>query len=446
MHHLPERRLSSVSSELASSLVPLVVSERTALGFYRALCARFDVDPTGADSDYGPIEAWLPEGFIRWDRAIASMDYKHLRLVIHENPSFLATFACSAECEGESSIFDAFPDPVAGGVRKPVLPGMLIAPRTYRTVWTLTSPMHHGADEKTGNVNLFRRHRAVDARTGEHAYVPFMSGNAVRGLLRDMVFRRYLELLGLKPEELPRERVHALFAGGNVEAGADTAGVNLDVRRRARGLCPPFDLLGGCIDQQIMGGNARIHDAVLVCRENAWQVHEAVAPEMGLDDFAASLPEAAELTQLRLGTRHAHKEWEGADGVQMIFNTELLISGTQMVHSFQVYGLSGVSEVTGACFADLLNDFREHGVVGAAAARGMGLVAFDPYQPGDGAPPLPDPRAYLEYVEANRETMREWALRLAEPSPPPKAEKPGKGAKGKGKPRAEESSTEDAAQ
>lgn len=446
---LGAQRYSSVSSELSNALIPLVVSERSCLAFFRALCTRFSVEATGGPDDYGPIELWMPTGRLRWDRALAAIDYADLRLVIHENPGFLATFACSSTRDmdedllrSEYEAFDAYPEPTRGGRARLQLPAQLIRPRSFRTVWTLTSPMAHGADEKSGNVNMFRRHRVIDALTGQHAYVPFIAGNAVRGMLRDMVMGRWLGLLGLQASDIPPARAHALLAGGNVEAGVDTGTVRVDVRRRARSLCPPWDLLGGCTDQQIMAGRARIHDAVLVCRENAWAVHQALGVETkDIEAWAETLPEAAELTQLRLGTRHAHRELEDSGGSQMIFNVELLLAGTQMVHSFQVFSLDGVDPVTASCLSDLLEDFGAHGVVGAQNARGMGLIAFDPYQPGPGTPELPDPTIYLRYVEEHTDAMREWAMMRGEPDAPlPK----GRGAaRGRGKAKPTEASEAD---
>jgi hypothetical protein len=412
-------RFRSLSSELADCLVPLVVSERSALAFYRALCARFSVDATGGDGDgqgWGPVEAWLPEGRLRWDRLLAAIDYRHLRLVAHENAALLATFACAPEAEGEDAVFAAFTEPATGASYRPTLPGTLIQPRSYSTVWTLTSPMAHGADEKTGNVTLFRRHRVKDALTGEHCYVPFVSGNAVRGLWRDMVMGRWLRLLGLSASDIPPARAHALLAGGAVDKGADTAAVNVDVRRRARQLCPPWDLLAGCTDQQIMAGRARVHDATLVCRETAWLVRPIVAPTLPLADFAASLPESSECTTLRLGTRHAHRDVAESDGSQMIYNSELLIPGSQMVHSFQIWGIDSVDPVTQGCLSDLLEDFRDVGTVGALASRGAGLIAFDRYQSGPGTPALAPATVYLGHVEQHRAEMIEWAMMRGEPA------------------------------
>lgn len=421
-------RFQRLPAELADALVPLVVSERSMLAFYRALCARFGVDATGGDSEYGPIEAWLAEGRIRWDRACAALNYDDVRLVIHESPDFLATFACDSSAEGESEMFDAFPDPSAEGSYRPRLPTELIAPRSYRAVWTLTSDMHHGADQKSGNVNLFRRHKVFDPLRGRHCYVPFLSGNAVRGLWRDMVMGRWLSLIGLKSTDLPTERAHSLLAGGAVDQGADTATVNNPVRKRARELCPPWDLLAGCTDQQIMSGRARVGDSVLVCRENAWRVREAVGHGAELEQFAASLPESVEMTKLRLLTRHKHADIANSDGVQMLVNHELLVQGSQMVHTVQLWGIDGVNEVTQSCLADLLSDFRSVGSVGAGAAHGFGSIAFDRYDRGEGAPELPSPSVYLDYVAERRAEMVEWAMRSAEP----KAPEP-KGGKGKRK-------------
>lgn len=427
--NMPDHRYNSLSSEMEDALIPLVVSERSALAFYRAFCARFAIEVSASGDSRWPIEVWLPEGRIRWDQTLSAMDYRDVRLVIHENPQMLVTFAFLSPCEGEDATFDAFPDPLPAGSYVPTLPGMIIAPRSYRTTWTLVGPMAHGADVKSGNVNLFRRHRVTDALTGQLADVPFMAGNAVRGLWRDMIMTRWLEMIGLKSTELPPARAHALFSGGAVEKGADTAAVNLPVRRRARELCPPWDLLAGCTDQQIMSGLARVHDAVLVCRENAWMIHKAIGRTDSVETFASSLDEACSRTWLRLGTRHAHREFAESDGQQMLFNTEHLIVGTQMFHSFQIFGTNGVSDVTASCLADLLNDFREYGTIGAGGSRGFGLIAFEPYQPGDGAPALPNPSIYIDYVAKRREEMRDWAMMRNEPAPPEKKPAKGKGRK-----------------
>jgi len=404
-----EHRYSSLSGELASSLIPLIVSEKSPLGFYRAFCTRFDIDPTGGDSEYGPVEAWLPEGRIRWDRALAAMTIANMRVVVHENPDFLATFARERDVE-DDTLFACFPDPVETGGFRLELPKSLLLPRGWVSVWTLVSPMHHGADEKHGNVQLFRRERAHDPLTGKPSYVPFLSGNGIRGLWRDLVMGRHLQLLGLKATDIPPARAHAILAGGVVDKGADSATVNNVLRTRARDLCPPWDLIAGCTEQQVMSGRARVGDAMLVCRENAWKVREAIAQAVPLADFAASLPSCVEMTTLRIGTRQAHRDVEPLGDVQMLFNIEVLCAGNQFVHTIQLYSLDGVSPVTASCFAYLLREFLEIGFVAAGSSHGHGQIATDGYIARPGTPELPSPDLYLEAVERRHDEMIEWLM------------------------------------
>lgn len=411
----PERlgrdRYNSRSGEIEDMLLPCVRAANTCLGFYHNFCARFDVSASGGDSEWGPIEAWFPEGRMRWDQVLGAIEYQDLRLVVHEAPEFLATFAtCRDEIAGEDDQFEQFPDPTRQTGYKPKLPEHLIQPKCYRTIWTLTSPLHHGADEKHGNVQLFRTKRSHDPLTGTATYVPFVAGNAVRGVLRDIMMGDWLHKHGLKATDIPPFRAHSLLAGGNVDKGSDGAKVNNAVRSKIRRLCPPWDLFAGCIEQQIMQGRARIGDATLICRENAWKTYEAVNPGVSLTEWAASLPEACTMTSLRLGTRHKHADIPESDGIQMLWNTEVLTEGYQMLHTLKVWCLDGVAPVTASCLSHLLMRFREMGDVAAGAAHGFGSIAFDPYVPGPGAVALPGPDQYLGFVESNKEEAIEWLM------------------------------------
>ena len=421
-------RRRTIGAELTGALVPLSVSERSTLGFVRALCTRFEIDVTGWGGACAKIpRSFVPAGLpvidhadatdthaiVRWDIVATAIDFGALRIALNENPALFATFATEPEAEGEDAIFAMGPTRETGKVWTATLPGQMVTPRAFRTVWTLVSPLAHGHDEKHGNVILFRRERAVSPVTGEQYLAPFMAGNAVRGMMRDQIVGRMLKLLGMTAAELPPNRAHALLAGGSLEAGADSGNVNVAARRAARAACPAWDLFAGCIDQQIMRGLLRMHDATLVCRENAWKLHAQLAPmvdgrALTVEEFADALPVADDLTQLRLATRHAHKDLEGSDGSQMIFNTEVILAGAQWAHSFQIIGMDGVSELALSCMADLLAEFRADAFVGAANARGFGRIAFDPYAPGAGETPLPDPAIYQRWVADNADTMRAW--------------------------------------
>lgn len=427
---LPAARRRTIGRELTDALVPLSVSERSTLGFVRALCTRFEIDVTGWGGACAKIpRSFLPEGLpvvdhcdatethaiVRWDIACTAIDFGAMRIALNENSALFATFAIEPEAEGEEAIFAIGSTRSNGPTWTATLPGQMVTPRAFRTVWTLVSPLAHGHDEKHGNVILFRRERAVSPVTGEQYLAPFMAGNAVRGMMRDQIVGRMLRLLSMTAAELPPARAHALLAGGSIEAGADSGAVNVAARRVARATCPAWDLFAGCIDQQIMRGLLRMHDATLVCRENAWKLHAQLAPKVNgraltVEEFAAALPVADDLTQLRLATRHAHRDLEGSDGSQMIFNTEVILAGAQWAHSFQIIGLDGVSELAMSCMADLLAEFRADAFVGAGNARGFGRIAFDPYTAGAGETPLPDPAIYQRWVAEHAAEMRAWLM------------------------------------
>jgi hypothetical protein len=441
---LQEHRRRNLRKEISDALLPLAISTRSPAEFLSTFATRLEINLSGGGfldvhGDAGkapPVYAIIPRRFLpreiaeiarhpassethavlQWNAAARLIDFGAMRMLINESPDRFVTFAFSPEQEGEEEFVEYSRG--AAEIVEPwtaQIPANLISPRCYRTVWQLLSPLAHGHDVKTGNVTMFRRERTVCPRAGSQALRPMFAGNAVRGMLRDRVMGRQLRLLGIRSTELPPERAHALFAGGSIDKGADGSAVNLKARRVARASSPAWDLFAGCIDQQIMRGVLRMHDALLLCRENAWILYEQLHPMRGAarlsyDEFQASLQPADNLTQLRLATRMAHREFEGAEGSQMIFNTEVVLAGAQFAHSFQLIDLDGVSELAASCMADLLEDFRDDAFVGAKNAAGLGRIAFDAYEPGDAALALPSPELYRRWIAEHAEEVRAWLM------------------------------------
>ena len=410
-------RAREFGRELADALMPLAVSQRSTLGFFEAVCNRWDVDPTGSDAG-GPLEAWTPRGRLRWDRALSRVSIEHLRMVIHENPAFLAQFAVTwNDTEEEDGADDALLASFGTETHERTTPHVYVdpgsaattvVPSSYRAVLTSTSEMHHGADEKHGNVALFRRKRVFDRVIGEYVMHPFVAGNSVRGGWRDLIMDRALSLVGLTTKDLAPSTAQSLFAGGTIKSGADTAKNNNALRWKLRELLPAWDLFAGCLDDQMMAGRLRVNDMIPACRETAWLVRDALAPGADMLAFRESLPAAQELTTLRLLNRLAHREFGESDDIQMLVNTELAVSGTQWIHSVRVGGLDGVSLVVQACLADLLEEFRETGAqVGAGGARGYGLHALSGYVRTGKYGALPPPDPYLEHCEKHRDAIRD---------------------------------------
>jgi hypothetical protein len=425
-----KHRSDRLPAELGANLLPIALGASSTLQFFSDLCERFSVEPSAIPGPDGTRSLMVffraTRERIEWTRLLAcpAMALDLVREALRESPELYATFATGRPSEDPEDDDRLWEDLAAQPAQTHVAhaadmpaPDRMIPTPLWAAVLTLTSPLAHGADSKSGNINLVRREPVVDPLTGRRSEVPFLAGNALRGQMRDLMMLRYLALLGLAPEEIPPGVAHALLAGGSIEAGADTLGVVLSVRRALRTNCPPFDLVAGCPPgQPPMAGILSVHDALLVCRENAWRLHPFLArPGETPAALAARLSPADTLVTTRQSIRQSHRELPGADGSQMIMQTEVILAGAQMVHALR-YKPEGVrSELSGSCLADALEFLARGGLTGARTSSAFGTFVTEGWLPRHGAEPLPDASIYHEWIRSRRDELRAWVLAGAYP-------------------------------
>lgn len=404
-----------------------------------ALAARWDVSLAGdAESEY-PLAAWLPEGWVPWHVACHAVRRQDLSDLVQDG-SFLATFATSPPSDDDEELLKIEHPAAVTNPWMPDLPRNPIRPARYTAVLTSTSELHHGSDEKDGNVARFRTERYIDVLTGRETVLPFVSGNAWRGQVRDLLALDLCKRLGIEPKDLPPQVAHSLFSGGNIESGSVSSGVNVAYRRELRRLVPIIDVLGGVHSNDPMDGILRASDAVPVCREAAGLIVYDLAPEVAAEGIAAvrawstRLPWCEDLYGTRQLVRHGHKDFEGERG-QMLVRTQTILAGARWV---QHVGLAAkdriINPVTVAAARHAMALFCQSGAIGAGNARGLGQFITDGYV-FSGADPGPDPSVYHAHVEAHRQEIIDVLMGVsmgASPdAPAPKADKGGKGAKGK---------------
>jgi hypothetical protein len=432
-------RARRLSEELADSMRALAVASRTTMEFVTRFADRFHItlgDVTVTNAEGGdrtlrcvhaavpmtlagelPGKEWEGKKLATWAMTARHIDFEALRVAVFDGPAFFVTFAQAKPSEHDLDYFRPAHE-TQGRPWEGVLPGEdMQSPRQHRTWIQIVSPFAHGHDEKAGNVVLFRRQRQVDPFTGEQTMVPVFTGNAMKGIWRDMLFGRMMRLLNVDPTTLPPSRAQELFAGGTIAQGADGASNNLAARRKARAVVPGVELLGGCIEQQILSGALRVHDCTLLCRENAWKLYRLLKPKdpvgalLTYEEFRSSLRPADDLTSLRLGVRHAHRDLPGSENdVQMLWNTEHLLPGSRLFHSLQLLPLVQMGTLAKSCMADLLSEVSDVGMLGAQTSRGYGQVSTLGYQPAEGAEPLPSPDEYQNYLTSHRAEVVEWLM------------------------------------
>jgi hypothetical protein len=419
-----EHRHGNLARELGNCLLPTALGATSAAQWFADLCDRFAVDAMAVSSDGGearPLAVFFPASreLIEWHRLIAgpALGIDAVREAFRESPDLYATFATTRAAddpEDDEQIWrDLAAQPLAEHTAAPLDlpdPAKLIPTPLWAAILTTVAPLAHGADSKAGNVNLIRREPIIDPLTGRRVEVPLLAGNALRGQLRDLMMLRYLDLVGLTPEEIPPAMAHALLAGGSIESGADSVAIVLGVRRAWRSMCPPWDLIAGVVPgQPPMAGIFSTQDVVLVCRENAWRVHPYVArPGETVGDLAARLPPCDTLVTTRQSVRQAHRELEGAEGSQMLMQTEVLLAGAQMVHTFRYKPEATPSQLSGSCLADALDVIAHGGLTGARTSTAFGAFRTDGWHPRMGAAPLPDPQIYVDWTREHGDEIRAW--------------------------------------
>jgi len=240
------------------------------------------------------------------------------------------------------------------------------------------------------------------------AWVPYLSGNALRHRCVRMPGGRYLvERLRLAGK-LSLEQLNFFFHGGNLteSTGRENTARIVEMYR----LFPFLRLLGGCLPDQVLSGSLHAWRGTLFCRENA-TVIKALLPEEWTTDGVRFHPAQSFISAYQYTRSDAEKTTpdllpKGAVKTQsnlMIFSGQAVMRGAAFLHGFAVLHPSPLE--LGALLHSLLL-WAAHGTIGGQAARGHGKLKT--YLLGDDPARADAVLAYLDHVEANADQAREW--------------------------------------
>ena len=236
---------------------------------------------------------------------------------------------------------------------------------------TCETPLAHGADGKAGNATLFRRIDVL-ATNGAHMNLPYYSGNAVRGQMRDLLADHFLTALGL-PADRSKPAValwffYALYSGGALEEKSDATkalkkqmgdngAIRADGIRAFRDNLPALSLLGCALGNRVLPGHVQFADLRPVCRE--WGQGET--------------PVADLLTWEFLTRREDHEDHAEHHG--MIANTECLRTGSVLEGGVDMD--SAMPEIERSALGCGLALLAKRGMLGAENRRGLGRVRME---------------------------------------------------------------------
>lgn len=275
--------------------------------------------------------------------------------------------------------------------------------RTLRIdgVATALSSISHGG-ETTGTVANLRREKIVGA-DGVPVDVPVLSGNALRGVLRDHAAAVFHRALG--SPELPVQVFHLLWSGGSLAKAGSGHVLGSRQLAEVRRLVPLVSLFGGSGAGKIIEGKLRVGKLMPVCAETAHLLPEDIA---GAEHSIWEMTQIEEFTRRDDSKRdqlhpaiagfglsaltadtdgtllavapHQQAVEAGVDGPaqQMRYGVETLAAGTRL-HWWIT--LADVTDVEVALFAAAVDAWQNAGgAVGGRAATGHGRLRLDAHQ------------------------------------------------------------------
>lgn len=296
---------------------------------------------------------------------------------------------------------------------------------------TAISSIAHGS-HTAGTTQIMRRERFVTP-DGSVEDVPVISGNAVRGILRDHSAHVFWRALG-RPE-LPMPLFHALWSGGSLAKAGSGNVLSSTQLARLRSLVPHISLFGAAGGGRIIEGKLLIGKMVPIVTETAHVVPSellsgkelSVWEHIQIEEFSrmddakrASLAPAIMSATPKHGTEQGAllapevepDEKRQGPAQQMRYGVETLISGTRLHWWMQ---LQGVTDLEVDMFRAALDSWIATGAhLGGRAATGHGRLAMQLDAWASTAPaitsgsPLPEDQDLLvKHVETNREQVLE---------------------------------------
>lgn len=224
-------------------------------------------------------------------------------------------------------------------------------------------------------------------------WIPLIAANGIRGSMRRVVMRHFLESIGIEKGKYGVEKTmyHQLMTGGNITGRP--AFEDIELREKYIKLCPMAGLLGSAIGTMTIQGNLKVCDLRPECKEHGtgsesfWQY---ISRDFGTRMDTSKVEKDIDVTGKPAAAKSAN---------QMIYSYETLATGTPFTGMFV---LTSTCPVQVSAFWFFIRMWKDYGYVGGKSAVGKGLLDIDVEIPA-GAEDL-----YLQTIQENREAALEF--------------------------------------
>lgn len=233
-----------------------------------------------------------------------------------------------------------------------------------RIRYTMRAPVSHiGETASTGTI--FQTVLTKDGR------LPVITGNSMRGTLRDCSAIDLLETVGCTVE---KEAFNILFSGGNING---TMKNDVDKAKQVRNLFPNVSLLGGGLGDMIMQGKLIAGNLYPVCVETEEMLGEdanGVSWRSLIDEIEMTRMDNSKDDKLEKFVENVESETKAKASTQMRFSVQYMAIGTVFVQDVTLVDCNDLER--GAFYAAIAKWFSKP-VLGGMSAKGFGLFDGD---------------------------------------------------------------------
>lgn len=206
----------------------------------------------------------------------------------------------------------------------------------FEFVINADTKLSHNGEERYGNVALFRRVRIIGS-DGQAIDIPCISGNAIRGSMRDFCaieFMKALERANGQDTKVSVDVFHLMFSGGALKE-ANSAG-DIDLAKKVRENLPVVSIFGGAYGNVIYPGKIQIGFMIPIVKQTLHLMPDFARQAYGGD----TIPDVFDIVSLDMYTRkndagdsnksqYIDKEASDIDSNQMIYHIDSIVAGTK---------------------------------------------------------------------------------------------------------------------
>ncbi|MEM4592302.1 MAG: hypothetical protein QW196_02765 [Sulfolobales archaeon] len=266
------------------------------------------------------------------------------------------------------------------------------------------TPVYHGGNEKTGSTLLLNRIRFIV--DGKPVDIPMISGNSVRGRLRRLLGRDFLEKAGFQLDlsKTKHQRLyHTIFAGGVLTAPSEeseSGEIDLTLKNKIVSYILPLRLFGASYSNQMIEGRVLVGHLLPICRE--------LADYTGVESSVSFYQLIGHVFQTRRDELRMEPPEED-QSVQMLVEYEVFSAGTEFYHEVVLESTGDWYLLDLSTLTRALNLWRMSPFIGGKSSIGFGklMVKYN-------LPPESSEEHYNVFIEKYRDKIHEALNELIE--------------------------------